>query len=1192
MSFDFQVKADFRDNVTSGLRELNNQTKTTNKSLDGMAKAAKSVAVGLGAAFGARAVFKGIKSLTTDVMAFTDRIDKASQRVGLSYKAFQEWDYAMTLSGTSLKETEKGLQRFQKNIVDAYHGTGTATEAITNLGVELKTVNGTFRANEDLFEDTIMALAGMEDITLRNAYAQDIFGQSGAKIVPLLNSGTEAIRANKKELEEMGAIIGDASIMAGANLTDSFEKLNRSINKLKIHILAPMMSDLSGEIEELIKSGDLKKWIEDVEAGAKSLYEELKPVLTTFKDFSMILVENLDVALGVISAIALPAAVIAMNSFTAAVYANTVALMANPIGLVAVAAAAAVTAIYKLTRAWDKWRDSIQEEVEAKQINTIKTGLEKLIGLYETVEIESKKAAGVAGTDEWQRATKDIEVLETNLADLGVTLGHGAGRADRARAALAKLNGEVDDNDDSIKKTTKSVVVYSKHISTLELDLRALAKEHEVNIRLIDDIVGAFDRVSLSTRNTLSANKDYIKSLYDMSFASNLSWAAVSNAIEASHDALTSLEDLTNSMVSLGNEAAEGAGKIESFRRSLIDLGEGPSTDGMASYSQQIRETTYQVLRGFEDLAEESFRINSVTASSFSSFYNELLTIESNYVSKKEEFNNTVKELSDIRWDSVQTELEAQKEIEKIQQDINTLQEQRDVGQTKEEKQEIDDRIEAKREELILETQRRDQAKAQNAEALEQIEKLESRQDEYFDNLQQLRDQQREKARLAQEELVERERINQERQIEDAQILIEELNGIRSENYEEEYERKIERLQQDKELELQYTAETEEEKKAIILRYDAEIAKLNRKALDNKYAAAKKTLSNFGAAASSIADNVTKTQVNAARKRIETIDREISTIDDSTEAGQLRVRALRKQKEEEMRIARQVFNKRKKFLTAIAVMEGAVATAKAWKAGWDTKGPWYVKLLNAIAASAAAAAPAAAEVATIQAQQFQQGGFPEGRNALIQVNEDGQEAVLNAQATSNLGEAAINSLNDGATLEDITGPQNRFMGGGFAAATSILKEMSGKLDGLVHLNNIEAILVRTGEWVEYLARDFASFNIIGSITPFGGIITSVHGAQGGAISGVGGLGSMGDLKPTSFAEEIKRGPASGGGGAGESANEGGMEVNVTINIAGNATNETVEAMSDELTAFASNLEQVFDNRMIDMSKIKQPLEVE
>ena len=60
-------------------------------------------------------------------------------------------------------------------------------------------------------------------------------------------------------------------------------------------------------------------------------------------------------------------------------------------------------------------------------------------------------------------------------------------------------------------------------------------------------------------------------------------------------------------------------------------------------------------------------------------------------------------------------------------------------------------------------------------------------------------------------------------------------------------------------------------------------------------------------------------------------------------------------------------------------------------------------------------------MAEIQRQNYQSGGLPKGRNANITVNENGQESVLNNNATTRIGSRNIEALNRGASLGSMAG---------------------------------------------------------------------------------------------------------------------------------------------------------------------------
>jgi hypothetical protein len=122
-------------------------------------------------------------------------------------------------------------------------------------------------------------------------------------------------------------------------------------------------------------------------------------------------------------------------------------------------------------------------------------------------------------------------------------------------------------------------------------------------------------------------------------------------------------------------------------------------------------------------------------------------------------------------------------------------------------------------------------------------------------------------------------------------------------------------------------------------------------------------------------------------------------------------------------------------LKAIGMFEAGVNGARAVLQAMTLSPP--------VAAFAVPAAILAAGVQTakIATAKFAAGGFPSGRGSMIQVNEMGQESVLNSRATSRLGVAGVTALNSGApypgrTTNEISyAPVYHFAGG---AAPDIL----------------------------------------------------------------------------------------------------------------------------------------------------------
>jgi uncharacterized protein YoaH (UPF0181 family) len=115
------------------------------------------------------------------------------------------------------------------------------------------------------------------------------------------------------------------------------------------------------------------------------------------------------------------------------------------------------------------------------------------------------------------------------------------------------------------------------------------------------------------------------------------------------------------------------------------------------------------------------------------------------------------------------------------------------------------------------------------------------------------------------------------------------------------------------------------------------------------------------------------------------------------------------------------------------------------------------------ASAGIAVAAGIARGAQINAQEFETGGFPSGSSVLVRVNERGQEAILNASATSRLGEKTINDLNSG---------KNPLAGNKYEVHSPISFVINGNVDRGV----MEEIGMSVDKKLQALAKDIAEIN--------------------------------------------------------------------------------------------------------------------
>ena len=133
--------------------------------LSGVFKAAKN---SIEAAGVISLVSKGVSMLSrgvTETAEMGDKIDKASQKLGISAEAYQEWDAVLQHSGTSIDSMSVGLKTLASKAA-------SGSDAFEKLGISQKRVASLSR--EDLFAETITALQNVTDENARAQLAQRV----------------------------------------------------------------------------------------------------------------------------------------------------------------------------------------------------------------------------------------------------------------------------------------------------------------------------------------------------------------------------------------------------------------------------------------------------------------------------------------------------------------------------------------------------------------------------------------------------------------------------------------------------------------------------------------------------------------------------------------------------------------------------------------------------------------------------------------------------------------------------------------------------------------------------------------------------------------------------------------------------------------------------------------------------------
>lgn len=302
---------------------------------------------------GIKKITSALKDLTIGAASAADEILTESVVTGLSTDALQEYQYMAELVDVSVDTITGSLTKLTRNMQTASSGTGAAAEAFAALGVEVTNADGELRNNQDVFDEVINALGGIENETQRDAYAMSIFGKSAQELNPLIAQGAENIDAFRQEAHDMGYVLDSEALSSLGATDDAVQRMKTSLDSVKRSIgveLAPVVTKIVEAITEF--TGRLDEFIPviaGVTAGVGALAIALN--MTAIID-------------------AVKRSVLGLNA----------ALSANPIGIVIALLAGLAAGFVTLYETNDEFREKV-----TNVWNEIKDAAERVFGRIKEV---------------------------------------------------------------------------------------------------------------------------------------------------------------------------------------------------------------------------------------------------------------------------------------------------------------------------------------------------------------------------------------------------------------------------------------------------------------------------------------------------------------------------------------------------------------------------------------------------------------------------------------------------------------------------------------------------------------------------------------------------------------------------------------------------------------------------------------
>lgn len=366
-------------------KKLNNQVSKLSKDLSNKLKGA-CTAVGIG--FGAVTATAGV--LINKTIEAGDRIDKMSQKIGMSRQAFQEWDFIMSQNGGSVESLQMGYKALANQMGEVQKGSKDSIGYFKKLGVAVKDNHGQLRKQEDVFNDSVRALQNMKNPTEKAIIANKLFGKSAIEMKPLLNQTSESVDTLRKRANDLGMVMSDEAVDASVKLTDSIDAIQRSFSAFGNQIGAQLVPYVQQLADELINH-------------LPQIKSALNPVLNGLSNTIKFLMEHINGVIFVATAClstflaykAINGVITTIKTLQTIIQAVTVAqglwnavMIANPIGLIATGIGLLIAGIVLLIKNWDT--------VKQKTVEFATVAVQKIQSMWEKIKPIFEKIAKIA----------------------------------------------------------------------------------------------------------------------------------------------------------------------------------------------------------------------------------------------------------------------------------------------------------------------------------------------------------------------------------------------------------------------------------------------------------------------------------------------------------------------------------------------------------------------------------------------------------------------------------------------------------------------------------------------------------------------------------------------------------------------------------------------------------------------------
>jgi hypothetical protein len=202
---------------------------------------------------------EALKEMFEHTVDNMDVMGKLAEQTGMTVEEISSFSYVARMADVSLETFAKSVEKLERNMVSASGGVSEGMDSMAaggnkvrasllSMGFSQKDILDGLKDVPGFLSKIAGKFEGYENGATKTALAMNLFGKSGAAMIPALNKGADGFRELFAEAKAAGNVLSEETAKQAEEVVDSFKRMHSRIDGAKTLIatgLLPTMKDLT-----------------------------------------------------------------------------------------------------------------------------------------------------------------------------------------------------------------------------------------------------------------------------------------------------------------------------------------------------------------------------------------------------------------------------------------------------------------------------------------------------------------------------------------------------------------------------------------------------------------------------------------------------------------------------------------------------------------------------------------------------------------------------------------------------------------------------------------------------------------------------------------------------------------------------------------------------------------------------------